>query len=240
MNLGRFGIMAWLCCGALTCSASAQVIQIPTFRSFTVDTTVWVPDSGGSYLGGTSSAMSGFDTRGVPLLGKAPLVDRLFKNRAIGSSLNSAGASAHVAVHSMSDLDRAILEEAAARRAFGPPQGQLITRRDAGQRRGVDGYSGDHRSGSGGRSSNDQFVDGLSIAEIRRQQEREAESSNAEAQRLIEQGRAAAESGKPGVARILYQQAAKKGTGTVQEQARQQIAELARESIKRVVAKAKP
>jgi len=140
----------------------------------------------------------------------------------------------------MSDMDRAILEEAAAGRAFGLPKGQLITRLDAGSRRGVDGYSGDLRSGAGSGSSSDAFVDGLSIAEIRRQQEREAEAGNAEAQRLLEQGRAAAESGKPGVARIFYQQAAKKGIGAVREQARQQIAELARATIKRVVAEAKP
>ena len=45
-------------------SARAQAVQLPTFRYFTVDTTVSVPDRGGAVLGGVSRASSGTTSRG--------------------------------------------------------------------------------------------------------------------------------------------------------------------------------
>ena len=54
----------------------AQVVQLPTFQFFSVSTTVSVPDSGSSFLGGVKRAQYNGVSRGVPLVSKVPgLVD---------------------------------------------------------------------------------------------------------------------------------------------------------------------
>lgn len=94
----------------------AQVVQLPTFRSFSVSTTVSVPDRGAAYLGGVSRGAWGSNSRGVPGLSQVPGLNRLFTNRSIGSSLSSSHAYATAWIIDHAEMDRMLLDEAAARR----------------------------------------------------------------------------------------------------------------------------
>jgi hypothetical protein len=78
-------------------SLAAQVVQLPTFSMFSVDTTVSVPDSGGAHLGGTrrgSHAMSTFG--GIP------------RNRGWGVSRQAAGAGVTVQIHDPQEAEAAL------------------------------------------------------------------------------------------------------------------------------------
>lgn len=48
----------------LTTAAHAQVVQLPSLRSFSVRTSVLVPDSGGAYLGGVNRSSHWMTSRG--------------------------------------------------------------------------------------------------------------------------------------------------------------------------------
>src|SRR5262249_18618474 len=66
------------------------------------------------------------------------------------------------------------------------------------------------------RSSAEQPV--ASIARIRQQQNETDDAANREVRDLLEQGRSAQAAGKPGVARIYYQQALKRATGDLKDE----------------------
>lgn len=88
-------------------------VQLPTFNSFSVVTTVSVPDRGGAYLGGIGRAYSGRNENGVPIVGKLPFVGPIFGGRAIGSSVSDSGAMVHATIIDHEELDRIVLAEAA-------------------------------------------------------------------------------------------------------------------------------
>jgi len=70
-------------------STEGAVVQLPTFQFTTVSTTVNVPDGGTVLLGGIKRLREGRNERGVPMLGKLPYVNRLFKNVGIGRETQS-------------------------------------------------------------------------------------------------------------------------------------------------------
>lgn len=102
---------------SLSPKAQAQVVQLPTFRSFGIGTTVNVPDGGSAMLGGISRGGSGTVSRGVPGLSGIPGAGRLFGNRATGSSRSVSMASVHVTIIDLEELDQQVLAEAARRQA---------------------------------------------------------------------------------------------------------------------------
>jgi hypothetical protein len=98
---------------------SAQVVQLPVFHQFSVQTTVTVPDRGGMVLGGVNSAYERASRRGP--------FSPLNRSLARGASSSSMGLSATIIDHS--EWDRAVLagggdktDPAAA------PQGQRLSR----------------------------------------------------------------------------------------------------------------
>lgn len=97
-------------------AAEAQVVQLPTFRVFSVGTTVSIPDGGAAYLGGVTRSSSSSSSRGVPGLSQVPGLNRLFTNRSIESSVSSSHAYATATIIDHAEMDRALLAEAAARR----------------------------------------------------------------------------------------------------------------------------
>jgi general secretion pathway protein D len=68
---------------------SGTTVQLPTFEVITVATTVSVPDGGTVLLGGIKRLREQRNEFGVPLLGKIPYVDRLFRNVGIGRETES-------------------------------------------------------------------------------------------------------------------------------------------------------
>lgn len=87
-------------------------VQLPTFRVFGVNTTVWVPVGGRTHLGSIKRYASGSTSRGVPLVGNIPGAGRLFNNRAIGVEGSASTSSVQVQVHDLEAMDKALLAEA--------------------------------------------------------------------------------------------------------------------------------
>ena len=86
----------------------AQTVQLPSFSSFGVDTTVVVPDRGAASLGGNSRvATGGTDVNGIP------------RQRAIGLSRQTGGQQVMAQIHDPREADAALLNQAAGARAAG-------------------------------------------------------------------------------------------------------------------------
>ena len=98
--------------------SQGQVVQLPTLRSFSVDTTVVVPDRGSAFLGGVSRASYGSNSYGVPGFSKLPGLGRLFTNRSSGSSVSSSNASVSATIIDLHEMDEAVLAAAARQRAL--------------------------------------------------------------------------------------------------------------------------
>ena len=91
--MARFNLLSMILVVISTSVASAQqntTVQLPTFNFSTVNTTVSVPDGGTALLGGIMRAAEGSTSRGVPLLGNIPYLNRLFKNRGIGRDVSAS------------------------------------------------------------------------------------------------------------------------------------------------------
>lgn len=220
LALAIFGPLAL----AATCSAQT-VVQLPTYNFFTTGTTVSVPDGGSTLLGGVSRSASGDSSRGVPLLGKVPGLNRPFKNSSIGSTMHASSMRASVTIIDLNELDEAVLAEAAARRMArgetlggdrfvggGPSFDPALERR------------ADFLSRHIGRGPGETIAavepkrEAPSPEEIRKKNEAAKEARDAEAVACFEKAEAAVAEGKPGVAKIYYGMAAKRATGEFKAQ----------------------
>jgi hypothetical protein len=204
--------------------AMAQTVQLPTRHVFGGSTSVWVPDGGSTYLGGVGRSAYGSTSRGTPLLGGVPLVDRLFRNRAIGSSQSATGVAVHATIIDLQEADQAVLAAAAAQRET-PSARSLLIARKANELNGEiasrdtdaldSGKAGGDQGGARGTADRNAW----SVSAIRRQNEQAAAVANEEARSLLDQGRAAESAGKVGVAKIYYQMAARRGQDDVRDEA---------------------
>jgi hypothetical protein len=100
--------------GMQMCSSSlqAQVVQLPSMRQFSIETTVLVPDSGGAYLGGVNRSYLGRSARGTPGLG------RLGGNYAISSETHATGAFVRATIIDHAELDEHVLAVAKSKRSL--------------------------------------------------------------------------------------------------------------------------
>lgn len=224
-------------------SASAQgptTVQLPTFESFSVSTSVLVPDRGALVLGGVNRSAYGSVERGVPGLGNLPYAGRLFQNRAWGRESSSSTAAVSAWIHDLSAMDEELLAEAAERRAGATGAGvssatvadeikaaRLTRALDGTSRRVSDALrrADSIRVSESPKSGNSERVS--SISEIRKQAAAEAERREAESRDLIAQGLEAERQGKPHVARIFYQMATRRSDGESQRIAQRYLARLA-------------
>jgi general secretion pathway protein D len=72
-----------------TSTSTGTTVQLPTFISTSVSTTVSVPDGGTVLLGGIKRLSEGRNEFGIPMLQHIPYVSRLFRNTAIGRTTSS-------------------------------------------------------------------------------------------------------------------------------------------------------
>src|SRR4051794_25351818 len=93
--------------GVLATAAQAQVVQLPSMNTFSVQTSVLVPDSGGAYLGGVGRAAQGSTSRGWGPLGR---------NTGRGGAVMGTGVMVHATIIDHEELDALVLEEARALR----------------------------------------------------------------------------------------------------------------------------
>ena len=188
--------------------ASAQpptTVQLPTFNFFTVNTTVSVPDSGGTYLGGLLRGRDSSTTRGLaPFPGLA--------NRGIASERSAGGMSVRAWIHDFRKLDEALLAEAAAKRRETDPaslKGAALT---------------DSLETPAGNPAADAPL--LSVADIRRQNEQQDAAQREEAMAYFTKAEEYRTAGKLGLAKLNYQRAAARDGGKVKEAALKRIAQL--------------
>lgn len=208
-NLVLVGISLFLGC-TLANIASAQqsptTVQLPTFSFFTVNTTVSVPDSGGTYLGGLLRGRDSSSMRGLaPFPGLA--------SRGIASERSAGGMSIRAWIHDFRKLDDAILAEAAAARKETDPvamKGKALAE--------------SLETSPAGNSAAGATL--LSVAEIRRQNEEQDQARREEALAYFTKGEEYRAAGKPGLARMNYQRAAARDSGKVKEAALKRIAQL--------------
>ncbi|MBN1591382.1 MAG: hypothetical protein JW888_17855 [Pirellulales bacterium] len=72
-----------------TTTTEGTTVQLPTYSTISVSTTVSVPDGGTVLLGGVKRLSEGRNEFGVPILNKIPYINRLFKNVGIGRTTQS-------------------------------------------------------------------------------------------------------------------------------------------------------
>jgi hypothetical protein len=201
--------------------ASAQArfgaVQLPTFNFFTVNTTVEVPDSGAGFVGGVGSGASGCSEFGIPGLGSRP-----FTNVADGSSHSGGGVSVRAKIHDFEAMDKQLLGADFDGRgsAEAIADGVAFRKLPIMLRPVVDAKA---------RQQSPLAIDaagGSSVAEIRRQHAAEDSAAQQEAQRLFDQAVELRASGKPGVAKVFFQMAARRATGNLKEQAQAALREL--------------
>jgi hypothetical protein len=90
---------------ATAVTAPAQTVQLPSFSTFSVDTTVLVPDRGAVSLGGNSrAATSSNSLNGVP------------RQRGVGINRQAAGQQVTATIHDQREADAALLGEKGALR----------------------------------------------------------------------------------------------------------------------------
>lgn len=205
--------LSWLLLVGSTPCLFGQVVQLPSYHQFSVQTSVLVPDSGGASLGGVSRHATGWTGRGVPGLGKVPGLGRLFSNRAAGSSASTSGSSVHVTIIDLQELDEAVLAEAERRRsgATSSREGETSRRlRDAS----TDGASSDGPL--------------LSVAELRSRHAAQGTARQNEAIALFDKGEAAERAGHLGAAKTYFLMAARRADPALKKTIEARLAALAR------------
>jgi hypothetical protein len=214
MKFPRIATMLALLAGS-NLSALAQapaVVQLPSFSTFGVNTSVSVPDRGSIPLAGVGRASTGSTAYG-PSAGRG--------NRAAGSNLSTSRSSARASIHDTEALDRDTLA-----RAKGSQSGRTAnisadpTRRLASARQSS---AGEVPSGS--------------VADARRQRATEAAAGQAEAVANWKRAREAAAAGKTSLAAVLYRLAAKQSSGELKSKIEKEAAALAKEVKTTKVAK---
>ena len=218
MKPRSIGLVGALFAG-LGSSAMAQAptaVQLPSFSSFGVNTSVSVPDRGSASLGGVGRSSNGSTAFG-PSAGRG--------NRSAGSSRSASRSSVHAQIHDAEAMDR----QALARAKGGQSGVKSNSEADAARR----------RLALARQSSAGQVPSG-SVAEARRQRAAELAAQQAEAAAHLKRAREAAAVGKSSVAAMFYRLAAKQASPELKSQIEKEAAALAKESKATKVAKSRP
>ncbi len=210
----------------------ATTVQLPTFNFTTVNTTVTVPDGGTAFLGGIDRAREGSVSRGVPLLGKVPGVNRLFRNEGIGREFSSSSFSVTARIINLEEEEERQVGRVLAQRdalggggrvAFDPmadPQADFITRNLAR-----------HPAGEVVGQSESKLP---STEELQRRNELAQQQRSAEAVSFYEKAKSLEAEGKANVAKVYYDMAARRSFGAFQEEIFARIEGLSGDNSRRV------
>jgi hypothetical protein len=193
-------------------AASAQTVQLPTYSFTTVSTTVMVPDRGAAFLGGINRAASGRSEYGVPGL---PLPG--FQNRAIGQERGASNMWVTATIHDFEAMDQALLSTPTVT-GFGGlpgdmPRGLTAPRPQfaaPAPREPVNLAGNWRREAAPAAPVHDAAAE--EAARAGRQVARSQEAEN-----YFARGQQAEADGKPNVAKIYYQMAARRATGDLKQ-----------------------
>ena len=191
MTLIATGLAGLFLGNSVHAQQNATTIQLPTFSSFFVSTTVLVPDSGGAYSAAAKRARSGRSTFGSPL----------HRQGASGAERQFLGVQVRADIHDFRfyevDLANSRVGGKDVAMARTTPQGKIAQAM-------VNSGVGLDPADDPGR---------LSVAEIRRRRAAQQGAADAEAAGLVDRAREAIGQGKPGVAKIYFQMAARRAKG---------------------------
>jgi hypothetical protein len=182
----------------ISSSATAQVVQLPSMSTFSVETSVLVPDSGAAYLGGVNRSSHWMSSRGP---GWGPLG----RNRGTAAGASAGGMMVRATIIDNDELDKLVLEEAAAIRAekgIGPPDHSrptIAVPRDSAA---------------------------MSVAAIKRELAAEDAAAEAEARRDFDKALAYERAGEGALAKNYFRVAARKSKGDVKQRALEHLAKL--------------
>jgi hypothetical protein len=180
-------------------SPMSTAVQLPTFSFFGVGTTVSVPDRGSTYMGGVNRSAEGMNEFGTPLLP--------FRNRSFGRESSATSTRMSVYVHDFEAMDEYLLSQPTAfnQRPQPAPAAQpaKVAVGEQGPPRPV-----------------------VDAAALRAQHQREEQARASEASDLVARAQAAEASGKPGVAKVYYQMAARRASGSLKDQIVARLAAL--------------
>ena len=205
----------------------AQVVQLPTFNSFSVSTTVSVPDRGAVSLGGVRSLREGANTRGVPMLSKLPGLSRLGKNRAIGREAGASSLTAHATIISFEEMEEELLAKAAAARITDPAM--LAFRESIAEAGRISsGIASASRAAAVPSPAPHTRSTPPGVAAIRRRNALASRAKMDEAMQYFKRAEEAMNEGKPGVAKIYYRLASKSGNAELRAVVGQRMEQLQR------------
>jgi hypothetical protein len=190
-------------------------VQLPTFRFFTVQTSVSVPDSGGAYLGGINRARDGSASRGfLP-----------WRNRGFGMERGGGHATVHATIIDHDELDKALLAKAAkhGEAAAIDAKAEAIASHVGHSDTDVPAW----KPGSG--VLRPEPLAG-SVAVIRAQNAAAADARAAELAVHFAKAQSAEAEGKPVVAKHYYGIVARRAAGDLKQQALDRIAALKAEA----------
>jgi hypothetical protein len=213
--------MAGLAVAAGPAPAQATAVQLPTYSFFSVDTTVSVPDSGSGFLGGMSQGQDSQNQFGFPL--------PLFGDRSIGSSRTAAGARVTATIHDFEAVDAALLGEPAS--SFAEHHRRAEAGADS-QGRSPAALAGNWAPKARQETASEAAA-AVAAEAARRVALRQARAD--EAQKFFDRARQAETDGKPKVARIYYQMAARRASGELKQQALARLQAIGSASATKVV-----
>jgi len=202
-----------------------QTLQLPEFIFTTVSTTVTAPDGGTVLLGSINRVSEGSNERGVPLLGKVPGLNRLFKNRGIGREVSASNFTV---------TPRIIILEEEEERQVGrpldssfsnlgvPSTGGIVAARErvdpvAAKAMRLSGHIARTAAPSFDRAPVEEEAVGPSPEEIRRQNELAAAKRETDAQQFFQKAELAVAQGRTGSAKIYYNMAARRSSGAFRD-----------------------
>lgn len=191
----------------------AQVVQLPQFEFFGVNTTVSVPDRGSVNSGGINRSQYAYGSRAVPGAAHFPYAGRAFGNRSVAGGAAANGVNVSAQIHDFAAMEESLeAGGTAARRSLGGE----IRRSEATNRRTT---AGDMRHATRASSSPLADVPQASVRELRSGQAKLRNSDAVEAVQYLARGKQQLAAGKPGVARVYLQIAARRGDAETQRQA---------------------
>jgi hypothetical protein len=199
---------------------SAQTVQLPTFSFFSVSTTVSVPDNGSAFMGGINRAASGGNEFGVPGLAFPGL-----QNRSFGQDMSASSVWAKVTIHDFDAMDQAILNTPSPNdlTSFGTRRWDAAADVPAVPRVAAS-FSPDAVNLAGNwRSDAPAAPTGSKVAAEENDREARRAARSAEAESYFARGQKAESDGKPSVAKIYYQMAARRASGDLKQQAQARL-----------------
>jgi hypothetical protein len=192
------GLVGW--CAAPAAAQQAATIQLPSYSSFGVSTTVSVPDRGSMSLGGVGRSSTGSTAFGP---GFGP------RSRAFGRQTSASSVTVHTTIHDFDAMDKQLLGQ--AKQSYASSKSARVAE-----------VAGSSSAGSGSAGS----APPGSVAEARRQRAADVAAEQKRALDYMAQAERAAARGQVQVAKVLYQMAERRASGELKADVRQKLAAL--------------